>query len=102
MLKVQIINKGHQPLPAFATPQSVGMDLRANIIRLSCFILWSVDSFLRDFFGTETWANFLSNGYFEKSWIGPISKYPIQNISIFNMCRLRTAQILGLMRMMVK
>ena len=31
MLKVQIINKGHQPLPAFATPQSVGMDLRANI-----------------------------------------------------------------------
>ena len=66
MLKVQIINKGHQPLPAFATPQSVGMDLRANIIRLSCFILWSVDSFLRDFFGTETWANFLSNGYFEK------------------------------------
>ena len=27
MLKVQIINKGHQPLPAFATPQSAGMDL---------------------------------------------------------------------------
>ena len=22
MLKVKIINKGHQPLPAFATPQS--------------------------------------------------------------------------------
>ena len=31
MLKVQIINKGHQSLPAFATPQSAGMDLRANI-----------------------------------------------------------------------
>ena len=31
MIKVQIINKGHQPLPAFATPQSAGMDLRANI-----------------------------------------------------------------------
>ena len=31
MLKVRIINKGHQPLPAFATPQSAGMDLRANI-----------------------------------------------------------------------
>ncbi len=31
MLKVQIINKGHQPLPTFATPQSAGMDLRANI-----------------------------------------------------------------------
>ena len=31
MLKVKIINKGHQPLPAFATPQSAGMDLRSNI-----------------------------------------------------------------------
>ena len=31
MIKVQIINKGHQPLPAFATPQSAGMALRANI-----------------------------------------------------------------------
>ncbi len=31
MVKVQIINKGHQPLPAYATPQSAGLDLRANI-----------------------------------------------------------------------
>jgi len=31
MIKVQIINKGRQPLPTFATPQSAGMDLRANI-----------------------------------------------------------------------
>ena len=31
MIQVQIITKGHQPLPAFATPQSAGMDLRANI-----------------------------------------------------------------------
>ena len=31
MMKVQIINRGHQPLPAYATPQSAGMDLRANI-----------------------------------------------------------------------
>ena len=31
MVKVKIINKGHQPLPAYATPQSAGMDLRANI-----------------------------------------------------------------------
>lgn len=31
MIKIQIINKGHQPLPAYATPQSAGMDLRANI-----------------------------------------------------------------------
>ena len=31
MLKVQVVNKGHQPLPQYATPQSAGMDLRANI-----------------------------------------------------------------------
>ena len=31
MVKVKIINKGHQQLPAYATPQSAGMDLRANI-----------------------------------------------------------------------
>ncbi len=31
MIKVKIINKGHQQLPAYATPQSAGMDLRANI-----------------------------------------------------------------------
>ena len=30
-MKVQIIIRGHQPLPAYATPQSAGMDLRANI-----------------------------------------------------------------------
>ena len=31
MMKVQIIIRGHQPLPAYATPQSAGMGLRANI-----------------------------------------------------------------------
>lgn len=31
MIKVQVINKGHQPLPVYATVQSAGMDLRANI-----------------------------------------------------------------------
>ena len=31
MIKVRIINKGHHPLPQYATPQSAGMDLRANI-----------------------------------------------------------------------
>lgn len=31
MLKVKAINKGSQPLPQYATPQSAGMDLRANI-----------------------------------------------------------------------
>ena len=29
MSKVNIINKGHQPLPQYATEQSAGMDLRA-------------------------------------------------------------------------
>src|SRR3712207_8229176 len=31
MIKIKVINTGHQPLPAYATPQSAGMDLRANI-----------------------------------------------------------------------
>ena len=31
MIKVRIINKGHHHLPEYATPQSAGMDLRANI-----------------------------------------------------------------------
>lgn len=31
MLNVKVINKGHQLLPAYATSQSAGMDLRANI-----------------------------------------------------------------------
>lgn len=31
MLEVKVINRGHQPLPAYATEQSAGMDLRANI-----------------------------------------------------------------------
>ena len=30
-MKIKIVNKGHQPLPAYATAQSAGMDLRANI-----------------------------------------------------------------------
>lgn len=31
MLDVKVINIGSQPLPEYATPQSAGMDLRANI-----------------------------------------------------------------------
>ena len=31
MIQVKVLNKGHQPLPAYATPQSAGMDIRANI-----------------------------------------------------------------------
>lgn len=31
MIKIKVVNRGRQPLPAYATPQSAGMDLRANI-----------------------------------------------------------------------
>ena len=31
MLEIKVVNKGHQPLPAYATEQSAGMDLRANL-----------------------------------------------------------------------
>ena len=31
MLKIKVVNKGHQPLPQYATAQSAGMDLRANL-----------------------------------------------------------------------
>ena len=30
-MDIKVVNKGHQPLPEYATPQSSGMDLRANI-----------------------------------------------------------------------
>ena len=30
-IKVKVVNKGNQELPMYATPQSAGMDLRANI-----------------------------------------------------------------------
>ncbi|MCI6160520.1 MAG: dUTP diphosphatase [Prevotellaceae bacterium] len=31
MVKIKVINRGHHPLPAYATSQSAGMDLRANL-----------------------------------------------------------------------
>ena len=31
MIQIKVVNKGHQPLPAYATAQSAGMDLRANL-----------------------------------------------------------------------
>lgn len=31
MVKIKVVNEGLQPLPAYATSQSAGMDLRANI-----------------------------------------------------------------------
>ena len=30
-MKIEIVNRGHQPLPQYATEQSAGLDLRANI-----------------------------------------------------------------------
>jgi len=31
MIQIKVVNRGHQQLPAYATPQRAGMDLRANI-----------------------------------------------------------------------
>lgn len=31
MIKIKVVNRGHQELPQYATPQSAGLDLRANI-----------------------------------------------------------------------
>ena len=31
MVKIKVVNAGRQPLPAYATSQSAGMDLRANL-----------------------------------------------------------------------
>ena len=31
MIKIKLLNQGNQEAPAYATPQSAGMDLRANI-----------------------------------------------------------------------
>ena len=30
-MKIKVVNRGHQPLPVYATEQSAGMDLRANL-----------------------------------------------------------------------
>lgn len=31
MVKIKIVNRGSQQIPAYATPESAGMDLRANV-----------------------------------------------------------------------
>ena len=31
MIAIKVVNRGHQQLPVYATPQSAGLDLRANI-----------------------------------------------------------------------
>ena len=30
-MEIKVVNRGHQPLPQYATSQSAGMDLRANL-----------------------------------------------------------------------
>lgn len=30
-MRIKVVNRGHQPLPQYATAQSAGMDLRANL-----------------------------------------------------------------------
>jgi len=35
-MKIKVLNRGHQQLPAYATPQSAGMDLRANLDEPVC------------------------------------------------------------------
>ncbi|WP_277821323.1 RHS repeat-associated core domain-containing protein [Palleniella muris] len=52
-----------------------------------------------DNFWTETWANYLSKGYFGKEWIGkgPGFYYPVKNISNFNLFRINSAILLGKM-----
>lgn len=32
MIQIKVVNSGHQELPAYATSQSAGMDLRANLV----------------------------------------------------------------------
>ncbi len=51
-------------------------------------------SYSHDHFWTETWANYLSKGYFGTSWIGPESGYPAVNISWINRFRINVARYL--------
>ena len=45
-------------------------------------------------FWTETWANYLSKGYFGLKWLGnKIKGYPANNISDLNLLRLRITSI---------
>ena len=42
-------------------------------------------------FWTETWANYLSSNHFASGYFANPSRFPIQNISTFNLIRLRLA-----------
>ncbi len=48
-------------------------------------------------FWTETWANYLSKGYFGRGWLGDLWGYPAANISSFNMFRLNAAKLYEMM-----
>lgn len=48
-------------------------------------------------FWTETWANYLSKGYFGRDWMGGKYGYPVKQISSFNMIRLLVVRNFGLM-----
>lgn len=48
-------------------------------------------------FWTETWANYLSKGYFGRDWMGGKYGYPVKQISSFNMIRLLVVRNIGLM-----
>ena len=48
-------------------------------------------------FWTETWANYLSKGYFGRNWIGG-DGYPTKNISILNLIRIKVAQTVMIIR----
>lgn len=56
------------------------------------------DSFHRNYW-TETWANYLSKGYFGKDWLGETYGYFAKEISFSNWLRLKTMQSLGIIRM---
>ncbi len=71
MVKVKVINKGKQPLPAYATAQSAGMDLRANIDKP--ILLKSLD---RQLIGTGLFIQ-LPEGY--EAQIRPRSGLAIKN-----------------------
>lgn len=47
-------------------------------------------------FWTETWANYLSKGYFGRGWLGLKFGYPVENISSFNMLRITAVKTLQL------
>ena len=46
-----------------------------------------------DLFWTETWANYLSKGYFGSRWLGDIYYYPAKQLSDFNAFRIYLSKI---------